>query len=396
MMTILILSVVLLHLNDASITMVVYGDKGDNNNTDNVNNHSLINDISNQIDNFNIGTDKEKVQQVLELIQMQIFLTAGQDKATNAIKQIKSVIELNSNGPLAQSLLFLAKQQTAGNTNAVTQAAIKVAARISNDDDLGTSFTQDVEQSLGTQYGKSSASHPLLSSLSSSPPVLPSLAGRSPTSGEQEKIIHYGDIDRTTTMPSDSDQSRMEGIGEEPDTDENEANALDRGGEARTLANNIIVPDDTLFKSNECDGSLDKFVPNPFIQSIGSTRFLVGDCITVVGKVIWIHYINTDGDANFNVKLDSKYKSLLTPANNSPKFHGAIHVEVVCQGPNNSKDPIKVSQCKNPKYDGPKFHLPKVGTHVQVTGRYLLDVNEGSHAEIHPAYKIIFNRHHSH
>jgi hypothetical protein len=185
----------------------------------------------------------------------------------------------------------------------------------------------------------------------------------------------------------------MEGIGEEPDTDEKEANALSNGGggEPRTLSSNIAVPDDTPFKSNECGGSLDKFVPDPFIKSIGSTRFLVQDCVTVVGKVIWTHYINTDGDANFNIKLDSKYNSLLTPANNSPKFNGAIHVEVVCQGPNKSIDPIKVNQCKSPKYDGPKFHLPPVGTRVQVTGRYLLDVNEGGHAEIHPAYKIVFN-----
>jgi hypothetical protein len=35
--------------------------------------------------------------------------------------------------------------------------------------------------------------------------------------------------------------------------------------------------------------------------------------------------------------------------------------------------------------------LPPVGTRVQVTGRYLLDVNEGGHSEIHPAYEIIFN-----
>ncbi|MFL6342544.1 MAG: PKD domain-containing protein [Nitrososphaeraceae archaeon] len=391
-MATLLLSALVFSLNNVSSSMVVYGANDNNNNE--VNNHSLINNISSQIVNSNAGTDKEQVRHVLQQIQTQIAQTAGEDEAANALDQISSIIRLNPKGALAQSLLFLAKQQAEGNANAVTQAAIKVAARISNgDDDLGKSFAQDVEQSLGAQYGKSSASHTPSSSLSSpSSPVLPSLAGRSPTSGEQEELIHDGDIGRrTTTIPSESDQSRMEGIGEEPDTDENEANALDRGGEARTLANNIVIPDDTPFKSNECDGSLDKFVPNPFIQTIGSTRFLVGDCITVVGKVIWTHYINTDGDANFNVKLDSKYNSLLTPANNSPKFNGAIHVEVVCQGPNKSTDPVKINQCKSPKYDGPIFRLPPVGTRVQVTGTYLLDVNEGGHAEIHPAYSIIFN-----
>jgi hypothetical protein len=366
--------------NNISISILAYGANDDKNsiniiNNNGVNNDNLssINDISGQIAGSNTGTDKQHVQQVLQQIHTQIAITAGEDEATKAINQISSIIHLNPNGGLAQSLSFLAKQQAAGKSDTVKQAALKVAYRISNgDDDLGKSFAQDVEQSSsGTLSERSSPSPDLTSSLpsSSTPPLSSSLE-----------------------LQSESDQSVMEGIGEEPDTDEKEANALSRGSEeARTLANNIVIPDDTPFKSNGCDGSLDKFVPNPFIKSIGSTRFLVQDCVTVIGEVIWTHYINTDGDANFNIKLDSKYNSLLTPANKSPEFKGALHVEVICQGPNKSKDPIKVDQCKNPKYDGPKFRLPKVGTRVQVTGTYLLDVNEGGHAEIHPAYNIVFN-----
>jgi hypothetical protein len=358
----LLLSVLVFSLNNASTSTVAYGANANDVNSDNnneLNNRLLISDISGQIAGSNIDTDKEQVQQVLQQIHTQIAVTAGEDEATKAINQISSIIHLNPKGTLAQSLSFLAKEQAAGNTDTVKQVAMKVADRISRgDDDLGKSFAQDVEQSSGTQFGESSVS-PAPLSTSSNPRI-------------------------------ESDQSIMEGIGEEPDTDEKEANAVDKG-EARTLASNIVVPDDTPFKSNECDGSLDKFVPNPFVKSIGSTRFLVQDCVTVIGEVIWTHYINTDGDANFNIKLDSKYNSLLTPANNSPEFKGALHVEVVCQGPNKSKDPIKVDQCKSPKYDGPKFSLPKVGTRVQVTGTYLLDANEGGHAEIHPAYKIVFN-----
>jgi hypothetical protein len=373
-MAMLSLSVLVFNLNNnnVSISMVAYGTSNNGSiNNNEVKNRSAINDISSQIANSNTGADKEQVQQVLQQIVTQIALKAGEDKTTNAINQIGSIIRLNSKGALAQSLLYLTKQQASGNTNAVTQVAIKVAARIfSGDDDLGKSFPQDVEQLSKTTYENSSAAT---------------------SSQQQEELIHSSDTDRTTAAttkaPSGSDQSITAGIGEEPDTDEKEANALERG-EARTLA---TLPDYTPFKSNECEGSLDKFVPNPFIQAIGSTRFQIGGCITVVGEVIWTHYINTDGDANFNIKLDSKYNSLLTPANNSPTFNGAIHVEVVCQGPNNSKDPIKVNQCKNPEYDGPIFYLPRVGTRVQVTGTYLLDVNEGGHAEIHPAYNIILN-----
>jgi hypothetical protein len=261
----------------------------------------------------------------------------------------------------------------------------------------------DLGQPLAAQQaGTSSPSFPSppLSSLSTQ--VLPSSAGPLTSSQQQnQKSIQHpnnnslplpveGNIG-TSILYNSPSQSITAGSGEEPDTDENEANALNKGGEATTQDNNLVIPDDTPFKSDKCDGSLDKFVPNPFLQTTNSPRFIVGDCITVIGKVIWTHYINVDGDANFNVKLDSKYQSLLTPANNSPKFNGGIHVEVVCQGPNTSTDPIKVNQCKDPKYDGPKFKLPSVGTRVQVTGRYVLDVNEGGHSEIHPAYEIIFN-----
>jgi hypothetical protein len=384
MTTLLVLSVILggMNNNNISISMMAYGEKGNNNN------HSLINDISDQLHNSNIGADKDEIRRVLDTIQTVFVFAAGDDKATTAIDQIKLIIQSNPNGPLAQSLLLLAKEQALGNTNVVTQAALKMAAQISSSKDLGQSLDQAIMQQFSeTQFTNSP------SQLSSS--HLPTLMARSPQpfSGQQTRILSTDGTDSTTTSTtrSDSDKSTMEGIGEEPDTDENEANAQSRGEEARSLTSNIVVPDDTPFKSTKCDGSLDKFVPNPFIQAINSQRFLVGDCITVVGNVIWTHYINVDGDANFNVKLDDKYNSLLTPANNSPKFNGAIHVEVVCQGPNKSVDPIKVNQCKSPKYDGPKFRLPPVGTRVQVTGRYLLDVNEGGHAEIHPAYEIIFN-----
>ncbi len=32
--------------------------------------------------------------------------------------------------------------------------------------------------------------------------------------------------------------------------------------------------------------------------------------------------------------------------------------------------------------------LPNVGSRVQVTGIYVIDIREGGHAELHPAYQI--------
>lgn len=184
----------------------------------------------------------------------------------------------------------------------------------------------------------------------------------------------------------------QEGDGQEIDTGDEIDHTLTIS-QAQAIKANLVIPDSSPFKSNQCTpiGSLEKFVPNPFMKDLGTTRFIIGNCITVSGKVTWTHYINIDGDANFNIKLDKKYNSLLTPANiNSKKLKGTLHIEVVCQGKNKSKDPVKINQCKDPKYDGPNFKkvLPKVGQRVQVTGIYVIDIREGGHAELHPVYQI--------
>jgi hypothetical protein len=184
----------------------------------------------------------------------------------------------------------------------------------------------------------------------------------------------------------------QEGDGQEIDTGDEAEQAL-TVSEAHALKANLVIPGSSPFKSDQCTpaGSLEKFVPNPFMKDLGTTRFIVGNCISVTGKVTWTHYMNSDGDANFNIKLDKRYNSLLTPPNmNNKKLYGALHIEVVCQGKNSSKDPVKINQCKVPKYDGPNFKkvLPNVGSRVQITGIYVIDIREGGHAELHPAYQI--------
>jgi hypothetical protein len=184
----------------------------------------------------------------------------------------------------------------------------------------------------------------------------------------------------------------QEGDGQEIDTGDEAEQAL-TVSEAHALKASLVIPGSSPFKSDQYtpNGSLEKFVPNPFMKDLGTTRFIVGNCVTVTEKVTWTHYINTDGDANFNIKLDKRYNSLLTPPNmNNKKLNGALHIEVVCQGKNSSKDPVKINQCKVPKYDGPNFKkvLPNVGSRVQVTGIYVIDIRERGHAELHPAYQI--------
>lgn len=112
-----------------------------NNNT--VNNQPLITGLSDQFVNSNV--DKAAVQQILQQIQSQIAQTSGQDKATAALDQINSIIGLNPSGHLSQSILSLAKQQAAGNTDAVNQAATQIARLVASGSDY---IGQPLEQAL--------------------------------------------------------------------------------------------------------------------------------------------------------------------------------------------------------------------------------------------------------
>src|SRR5919197_69803 len=118
-MAMLLLSVIVFSQNSSTLT-IVYADSehknknnSDNNNNNNKNNgknQSLINSIAEHVVNANLGANKATIQQILQLIQTQIAQTSGQDKATKTINVINSIIALNPNGPLSQSLLSLAKQ----------------------------------------------------------------------------------------------------------------------------------------------------------------------------------------------------------------------------------------------------------------------------------------------
>ena len=123
---------------------------------------------------------------------------------------------------------------------------------------------------------------------------------------------------------------------------------------------------------------------------------IIKECVTVTGTVVWVHYFNNDGDANFNVVLDSPYENMLEPGSYSKVFASkypggpAMHMETICQGPVTSKSKDNVGACDG--YNGPDFRpvLPKLGQHVVVTGRYLIDRPEmpGGITELHPVYAI--------
>jgi len=133
-----------------------------------------------------------------------------------------------------------------------------------------------------------------------------------------------------------------------------------------------------------------------FILPLKEARFtVIKPCVTVTGRVVWTNYFESDGDNNFNVVLDPPYMYMLGPGSYSQVFvnhYGspAMHMEVVCQGPITSTKAMDVGACNG--YNGPNYKplLPKIGQHVMVTGRYLIEMPEmpGGITELHPVYGI--------
>lgn len=126
----------------------------------------------------------------------------------------------------------------------------------------------------------------------------------------------------------------------------------------------------------------------------GALKLMSPNCITVTGKVTWIHACPSDGDFNVNVLPDPPGNKYVFPANSKrpfitkyPDSAGNIHCEFPCQCTNNSADPFKKTMCKDNQV-WPKILRAKIGDRVQITGAWVQDVREGGHAEIHPASSL--------
>ena len=129
-------------------------------------------------------------------------------------------------------------------------------------------------------------------------------------------------------------------------------------------------------QQQQCDMSLWRHVYQP-------KRLPVIDiCKTVSGTIVNVWHMK-DGDAHINVKLDPQFENLLKPANYAQQ-HGYLVVEVICHWP--TTHPPVVPYCQN-------FHqnvnIPPIGTHVTITGSYVLDKEHDNWAEIHPVTSII-------
>jgi hypothetical protein len=125
-----------------------------------------------------------------------------------------------------------------------------------------------------------------------------------------------------------------------------------------------------------CDQSLWNHVYNP------SRLQIINPCITVTGTIDKITP-EADGDEHIRLKLDPQFSNLINSANIQGQ-DGDLLVEPICVRAVTQPDAF--SACFN-------FHqniaIPPIGTHVQITGSYVLDKQHGGWAEIHPVTSIV-------
>jgi hypothetical protein len=107
-------------------------------------------------------------------------------------------------------------------------------------------------------------------------------------------------------------------------------------------------------------------------------------CIRVTGTVDDMA-VGADGDTIFLLRLDPPYQHLLTSGNEGGEERGDLGVEAVCTV--SPVDPIVMALCANDR-DPYAQPAPRIGAHVWMEGRYILDLDHESHAELHPLYRM--------
>ncbi|HEU4785265.1 MAG TPA: hypothetical protein VFS83_18145 [Ktedonobacterales bacterium] len=106
-------------------------------------------------------------------------------------------------------------------------------------------------------------------------------------------------------------------------------------------------------------------------------------CVHITGIVREIERDGVDGDITLLIQLDPPYESLLT-ARNQEAQHGYLVVEPVCMLQPLLPGAISLCASDPAPYAGP---IPSIGAHVWMDGRYVLDLNHGAWAELHPLYR---------
>lgn len=111
---------------------------------------------------------------------------------------------------------------------------------------------------------------------------------------------------------------------------------------------------------------------------------VLNPCVTVTGYIDFIRH-EADGDFHIGLRLDARYAGLVNACNRTclnGAEQGDLVVEPVCMNTPTQADAVK--SCVG--YHNPLV-IPPVGSHVQMTGAYVLDLDHGW-TEIHPLMSV--------
>jgi hypothetical protein len=201
-------------------------------------------------------------------------------------------------------------------------------------------------------------------------PRCPNGFHRSPD-GDCEKVADNADKNGGGSN-NNKDQSSTSSENDEDASSNGFSSSHDTTFPAPSSPSIIAASESTLGK---CDDSLWNHVYNP------SRLQIVDKCITVTGIIDSIRS-ERDGDLHIRLKLDPSHSHLVNQANQENQF-GDLVLEPICIG--KVTQATAISACQN-------FHqnidIPPVGSHVRVTGSYVLDKEHGEWAEIHPVTTI--------
>ena len=127
--------------------------------------------------------------------------------------------------------------------------------------------------------------------------------------------------------------------------------------------------------ATQCDQSLWNHVYHPWRLNV------ISPCISVSG-VIDASRIEKDGDVHILLHPDPQFANLTNQANVDHEL-GDLVLEPVCV--HEPTQPDAVESCQNFQSN---IGIPPVGSHVVVSGPYVLDKDHGGWAEIHPVTSI--------
>ena len=197
-------------------------------------------------------------------------------------------------------------------------------------------------------------------------------------SGDCEPVVPHTGLPRCPNGFHRSPSGDCEQVGSSPSSETDVSSGPTNSDQNDNSVSSMSSPslDSTVqTSSDQCDQSLWDHVYNP-------SRLQVVDYCTSVSGIIESIRTERDGDYHIRVKLDPQFSGMINSANINGQF-GDLVVEPICV--NKVTQSSAMSACQD-------FHqnieVPPVGTHVEITGSYVLDKEHGEWAEIHPVTSI--------